>query len=58
MATSEEKQELIDDIKFPYKFYRIKVYGHGGDDVLYKLDKYGFDYWSRELQKNPSAMME
>ena len=58
MATSEEKQELIDDIKFPYKFYRIKVYGHGGDDVLYKLDKYGFDYWSRELQKNPSAMID
>ena len=58
MATSEEKQELIDDIKFPYKFYRIKVYGHGGDDVLYKLDKYGFDYWTRELQKNPSAIID
>ena len=58
MATSEEKQELIDDIKFPYKFYRVKVYGRGGDDVLYKLDKYGFDYWTRALQKNPSAIID
>lgn len=58
MATSEEKQELIDDIKFPYKFYRIKVYGRGGHDFLYKLDKYGVDYWSREVQKNPCAIID
>lgn len=58
MATSEEKHELIDDIKFPFKFYRIKIYGHGSDDILYKLDKYGFDFWSRELQKNPCAIID
>ena len=58
MATSKERQEFINDIKFPFKFYRIKVYGRGGHDFLYKLDKYGFDYWSRELQKNPSAIID
>ena len=58
MATSEEKHDLIKDIKYPYKYYRIKVYGRGGHDFLFKLDKYGFDYWSRELQKNPSAIID
>ena len=58
MATSEEKQDLINDIKYPYKYYRIKVYGHGGDNVLYKLDKHGFDYWTRALRKNPSAILD
>jgi hypothetical protein len=58
MATSTDKHDLIDDIKYPYRNYRFKVYGHGGDSVLWKVDKHGFDYWNRQLQKNPSAVSE
>lgn len=45
MATSEEKQELIDDIKRPIRYYRIRLYGYGSEIVYGKSSKEEYEYW-------------
>ena len=38
MATAEQKQELVDNIKGK-RYYRVQVYGYGGEHVYGKLLK-------------------
>lgn len=44
MATTEEKQELIDTIKGP-KHYRITIWGYGGESAYLKLTKEQYEFW-------------
>ena len=48
MATSEQNKELIDDIKRPIRYYRLRVWGYGGEIVYGKSSKEEFDYWNSE----------
>lgn len=44
MATAEEKQELVDNLKGK-RYYRLQVYGYGGEHVYGKLTKEAYDFW-------------
>lgn len=51
MATSEQKQELVDTIKGP-KFYRISLYGYGGEAAYLNLTKEQYDFWKPHLEEH------
>ena len=39
MATQEEKQELIDTLKFTPRTYTVAMYGYGGEVVMGKVPR-------------------
>ena len=44
MATREEKQQLIDTLKFTPRTYRISMWGYGGEKVMGTVDPKVWDY--------------
>ena len=44
MATIEEKQELVDNIKGK-RFYHLQIYGYGGEHAYGKLTKEAYNFW-------------
>jgi hypothetical protein len=44
MATSEEKKELVENLKGPH-FYRITVSGYGGEASYMRVSKEAHDFW-------------
>jgi len=44
MATSEEKQELVEEIKGK-RYYRILVQGYGGESAYMSISKEAHDFW-------------
>jgi hypothetical protein len=55
MATSEEKKELIEELKGPH-YYRITINGYGGESSYMRIPKEAHDYWkevSDECGDNP-----
>lgn len=44
MATSEEKQELVEEIKGP-RYYRIMITGYGGESAYMSISKEAHDFW-------------
>ena len=44
MATKEEKQQLIDTLKFTPRTYRISMWGYGGEKVMGTVDRSVWDY--------------
>jgi hypothetical protein len=51
MATSEEKQELVEEIKKPIRYYRISLTGHGGEIVYSQSSKEEYDYWETNIEE-------
>lgn len=47
MASTEEKLDLVDDIKRPTRYYRIKIWGYGGEYTYNTLTQEQFDYWTQ-----------
>ena len=45
MATTEEKVELVETLKGP-RFYRIRVYGYGGESAYINISKAAHDFWN------------
>jgi len=45
MATEQEKEELIDVLKFTPRTYKIRMYGYGGEVVIGKINPKIFDYF-------------
>ena len=50
MATSEEKQELLEDIKRPVRHYRIMLWGYGGENSYIRLTKEQYEYWNQRKE--------
>jgi hypothetical protein len=50
MATSEEKQDLVDTIKRPIRHYRIRLWGYGGEVSYGKSSKEEFAYWETDIE--------
>ena len=46
MASSEEKTELVDAIKGP-RYYRIRLYGYGGEGAYVNISKEAYDFWNK-----------
>lgn len=45
MATSEEKQELVDKLSGP-RFYRIMLWGYGGESEYMELTQEQYEFWN------------
>ena len=53
MATSEQKKELVEEIKGPH-YYRISVNGYGAETAYIKLNKEAYDFWKQSLESGDS----
>ena len=51
MATAQEKQDLVDDIKKPHRHYRITLTGYGGEIVYSSSSKKEYDYWETDIEE-------
>jgi hypothetical protein len=51
MATTEEKQELVETIKGP-RYYRIQLWGYGGEAEYMELTKEQHDFWSKHIEEH------
>jgi hypothetical protein len=47
MATLEQKQELIDVLKFTPRTYKITMWGYGGETVMGTVDRKIYDYFKQ-----------
>jgi hypothetical protein len=43
--TTEENQELIDTIKRPIRYYRVTLWGYGGESAYLELTKEQYEFW-------------
>lgn len=53
MATSEEKQDLVEGLKGPH-YYRITVNGYGAETAYMKITKEAYDFWKESLENGDS----
>lgn len=44
MATTEEKQELVETLKGP-RYYRVRLWGYGGEAAYMNINKETYDFW-------------
>ena len=44
MATSQEKQELVDTLSGP-RFYRVRLWGYGGEAAYININKDTYEFW-------------
>lgn len=51
MATSEEKQELVETIKGP-RYYRIQLWGYGGEAEYMKLTQEQYEFWNSHIEEH------
>ena len=51
MATSEEKTELVETLKGP-RFYRIMLWGYGGESEYMELTKEQFEFWNAHNEEH------
>ena len=51
MATTEEKTELVETLKGP-RFYRIRLYGYGGEAAYINLTKDADDFWHNHTEEH------
>ena len=51
MATSEEKQELVDQLSGP-RYYHIQLWGYGGEAEYMNLTKEQYKFWSAHLEEH------
>lgn len=51
MATVEEKQELVDNLKGK-RFYRFMLWGYGGEAAYLPLNKEQYDFWNTHNQEH------
>lgn len=51
MATTEEKQELVDALSGP-RYYRILIQGYGGESAYMSISKEAHDFWKGVTEEN------
>jgi hypothetical protein len=49
MATTEQKQELVEDIKRPIRYYRLSISGYGGEGAYLGLSQEAWEYWKNKI---------
>jgi len=47
MATEQEKQELIEVLKFTPRTYKVRLWGYGGEYVMGTVDRKVYDYFRK-----------
>lgn len=51
MASSEEKQELVETLKGE-RFYRISLNGYGGEAAYINISKEAYEFWNKVTEEN------
>ena len=51
MATTEEKQELVENLKGP-RYYRIMLQGYGGESAYMSVSKEAHDFWNAQCDES------
>ena len=51
MATLEEKTQLVETLKGP-RFYRIRLYGYGGEAAYINIGKEAYDFWHKHNEEH------
>jgi hypothetical protein len=51
MATTEEKQEIVDHLSGP-RFYRINITGYGGEGAYMGINKKAYDFWNTVCEED------
>jgi len=51
MATSEEKQQLAEELKGPH-FYKLMLHGHGAETSYMYITEEEFNFWSKHTEEN------
>lgn len=51
MATSQEKQELVDALSGP-RYYHIMISGYGGESAYVNITKEAHDFWKEVTEEN------
>jgi len=51
MATSEEKQELVDHLSGP-RYYRVQISGYGGEAAYMGISKEAHDFWQPIVEEH------
>ena len=51
MATTEEKQELVEELKGP-RYYRVLISGYGGESAYMQISKEAHDFWQPICEEN------
>ena len=52
MATEQQKEELIEILKFTPRTYTINVSGYGGEIVIGEISQEAYDYWSEKNEED------
>ena len=51
MATTEEKQELVDNLK-GHRYYRVLIQGYGGESAYMSISKEAHDFWKPVIEEH------
>lgn len=51
MATTEEKQELVDNLKGK-RYYRFSLWGYGGEAAYINISKEAYDFWKPVVEEH------
>ena len=51
MATTEEKQELVDALSGP-RFYRLTLSGYGGEAAYINISKEAYEFWNNVVEED------
>ena len=51
MATTEEKQELVETLKGP-RYYKISLWGYGGEAEYMDLTKEQYEFWHAHIEEH------
>lgn len=51
MATTEEKQELVDQLSGP-RFYRLSINGYGGESAYINISKETYEFWNNVVEEH------
>ena len=51
MASSEEKQELVETLKGP-RYYRIMLTGYGGEAAYINISKEAYEFWNNVVEED------
>ena len=51
MATADEKQELVDVLKFTPRDVRIQIWGYGGEIVMGRVSREAYKWWTNKSEE-------
>lgn len=51
MATPEQKEELVETLKFTPRTYTINLWGYGGEIAIAKINKEQYEYWNANREE-------